>query len=61
MWLQVDDFLEKVKIWWDSYNFYGTPSYSLTMKLKALKGDFKKWNETKFGNVAIKRIKLWMI
>ena len=45
----------------DSYNFYGTPSYGLTMKLKASKGDFKKWNETKFGNVTIKRIKLWMI
>ena len=52
--------MEKVKIWW-TYNFYGTPSYSLTMKLKASKGDFKKWNETKFGNVTIKRIKLWMI
>ena len=29
------------------------------MKLKALKGDLKKWNETEFGNVTIKRIKLW--
>ena len=29
------------------------------MKLKALKGDLKKWNETKFGNVTIKRMKLW--
>ena len=42
MWLQVDDFVEKVKNWWDSYHFYGTPSYRLAMKLKALKGDLKK-------------------
>ena len=29
------------------------------MKLKALKGDLKKQNETEFGNVTVKRIKLW--
>ena len=29
------------------------------MKLKALKGDLKKWNETEFGNVTVKRINLW--
>ena len=29
------------------------------MKLKALKGDLKKWNETEFENITIKRIKLW--
>ena len=39
MWLQMDDFVEKVKNWWDSYHFCGTPSYRLAMKLKALKGD----------------------
>ena len=49
----------KVKNWWDSYHFYGTPSYKLAMKLKALKGDFKKWNGTEFGNVTIKRMELW--
>ena len=50
MWLQVDGFVEKVKIWWDSYHFYGTPSYRLAKKLKALNGEFKKWNELEFGN-----------
>ena len=29
------------------------------MKLRALKGDFKKWNGTEFGNVTIKRMELW--
>ena len=32
--------------------------YKLAMKLKVLKGDLKKQNETEFGNVTIKRIKL---
>ena len=35
----------KVKNWWDSYQFQGTPSYRMAMKLKALKVDLKKWNE----------------
>ena len=52
-------FVGKVKNRWDSYHFYGTPSYKLAMKLKALKGDFKKWNGTEFGNVTIKRMELW--
>ena len=53
--------MEKVKIWWDSYHFYGTPSYRLAKKLKALNGEFKKWNELEFGNVTIKRMKLWNV
>ena len=31
----------------------------MAMKLKALKVDLKKWNELKFGNVAVKQIQLW--
>ena len=34
-------------------------SYRLAMKLKALNGDLIKWNEIEFGNVTIKRMKLW--
>jgi hypothetical protein len=29
---------------WDSYYVKGNPSYVLARKLKALKGDLKKWN-----------------
>uniref|UniRef100_A0A2N9FMM0 Reverse transcriptase domain-containing protein n=1 Tax=Fagus sylvatica TaxID=28930 RepID=A0A2N9FMM0_FAGSY len=36
MWLKADGFKEKVE-WWDSYIFYGTPSYIMACKLKALK------------------------
>ena len=55
MWLQVEGFMGKVKNWWDSYQFQGTPSYRMAMKLKALKADLKKWNELEFGNVVVKK------
>jgi hypothetical protein len=58
MWLKADGFKERVKEWWDSYIFYGTPSYIMACKLKALKVDLKKWNEEVFGNVGVKRNKL---
>ena len=41
--------------WGDSYQFQGTPSYRMAMKLKALKADLKKWNKLEFGNVAVKK------
>ena len=61
MWLQVEGFMGKVKNWWDSYQFQGTPSYRMAMKLKALKADLKKWNELEFGNVAVKKINCGVI
>ena len=54
MWLRVDNFVDKVKTWWASYLFQGTPSLILTKKL-----DLKKWNETEFGNVMFKKQDLW--
>uniref|UniRef100_A0A2N9FWW1 Reverse transcriptase domain-containing protein n=1 Tax=Fagus sylvatica TaxID=28930 RepID=A0A2N9FWW1_FAGSY len=55
MWLTADDFLDKVKNWWASYRFSGTPSFVLAQKLKALKYDLKKWNVTDFGDIEVKR------
>jgi hypothetical protein len=54
MWLKAVVFVEKVKGWWDSYQVQDTPSYFFAYKLKALKGDLKKWNMEEFGNVEIK-------
>ena len=59
MWLRVDNFVNKVKTWWASYLFQGTPSFILAKKLAALKLDLKKWNETEFGNVTYKKQDLW--
>jgi hypothetical protein len=59
MWLKAEGFVERVKLWWDSYSFQGSPSYVLACKLKALKQDLKKWNEKVFGNVKGKKRKLF--
>jgi hypothetical protein len=58
MWLEAPDFVDKVRAWWSSYPFSGTPSFVLAQKLKALKGDLKVWNKQVFGDVGIKRQQL---
>ena len=55
MWLRAENFFDKVKAWWTSYLFQGTPSFILAKKLVALKLDLKKWNETEFGNATYKK------
>ena len=59
MWLKAGGFVEKVKTWWESYNFQGSPSFQFASKLKALKLDLKKWNVEEFGNVEDGMNKLW--
>ncbi len=36
----------------------GTPSFVFANKLKALKADLKKWNETKFGHANVQKKQL---
>jgi hypothetical protein len=45
MWLKDEGFVDKVRPWWASYTFQGSPSFVLAKKLKALKVDLKLWNE----------------
>ena len=52
-------FCGKVRTWWESYHFQGSPSFWFASKLKALKLDLKKWNDEEFGNVEGKMNKLW--
>ena len=58
MWLKVEGFMELVKEWWESYSVNGTPSFVFAAKLKALKVDLKKWNDTQFGNVSLQKKQL---
>jgi hypothetical protein len=51
MRLKSEGFVGQVKLWWQSYQFEGCPSYVLACKLKALKSDLRKWNEEIFGEV----------
>jgi hypothetical protein len=59
MWLKAEGFVGKVKHWWDSYSFQGTPSFAFACKLKALKKDLKIWNEEVFGKVERNKRKLF--
>ncbi|KAG2671254.1 hypothetical protein I3760_14G124900 [Carya illinoinensis] len=43
MWLKSEGFVDKVRHWWSSYQFHGTPSFILAGKLKVLKNDLKLW------------------
>ena len=49
MLLKTESFVERVRQWWDSYMFSGTPSFIFGGKLKDLKNDFKLWNTQAFG------------
>jgi hypothetical protein len=50
--------MDRVRQWWESYHFSGSPSFVFASKLKALKADLKKWTQESFGNVAVKQTKL---
>lgn len=49
--MKVEGFGERVRNWWVSYDFRGSSSFVLDQKLKALKGDLKRWNEEVVGDV----------
>ncbi|KAF5480849.1 hypothetical protein F2P56_001560 [Juglans regia] len=55
MWLKVEGFGEKVRCWWNSYNFSGTPSFVWARKLKSLELYLMRWNKEEFGLLDIKR------
>jgi hypothetical protein len=58
MWLRHEDFAEKIKGWWGSYDFQGSLSFVLASKLKALIEDIKIWNKDSFGDVRVKKLEL---
>jgi hypothetical protein len=58
MWLKEEGFVDKVRDWWGSFSFDGTPSFVLAKKLQALKGKIKEWNSEVFGDVGV-RNKAW--
>ncbi|KAK4596188.1 hypothetical protein RGQ29_014293 [Quercus rubra] len=59
MWLKADGFMDKVRSWWESNTFRGSPSFRIASKLKVLKLDLKKWNGEEFGNLENRMCKLW--
>ena len=65
MWLRYEGFKDLLKGWWQNLHFYGSFSYILSAKLKALKGILKAWNKDVFGKVetnkeeALRRVTFW--
>ena len=65
MWLRFEGFKETLKGWWQSLHFYGSFSFILFAKLKALKGILKAWNKEVFGKIetnkedALRRVSFW--
>ena len=55
IWLRVEGFTDKIKEWWQPYNFRGKPSFVLAKKLQALKYNLKKWNKETLGNVSARK------
>ena len=58
MWLKEEGFVDKVRSWWASFSFEGSPSFVIAKKLRALKGEIKRWSFEEFGNVEA-RNKAW--
>ncbi|XP_070045594.1 uncharacterized protein [Nicotiana tomentosiformis] len=55
MWLQSEEFLGKLKSWWQNYTFTGRADFILIQKLKSLKKDITTWNREEFGKVKTRK------
>ncbi|KAG2667198.1 hypothetical protein I3760_15G101200 [Carya illinoinensis] len=55
MWLKSEGFVDRVRSWWSTYQFQGTPSYIFAAKLKALKTNLTLWNAQIFGDVGVQK------
>jgi len=54
-WWLNQGFVERIKVWWNDFEFYGKPDYILACKLKALKGKLKEWSRYEQGNLKLQK------
>ena len=65
MWLKYEGFKDILKGWWQNLHFYGSFSFIISAKLKALKGILKAWNIDGFWKVetnkedALLKVSFW--
>jgi hypothetical protein len=59
MWFKADGFVDRVRQWWSSYCFQGSPCFILAQKLKALKANLKSWDEQVFRNLKSHKKLFW--
>ncbi|WMV19026.1 hypothetical protein MTR67_012411 [Solanum verrucosum] len=48
---RTDGFIDRIREWWDSFDYIGTPDYILASKSKALKHKLKEWNRSEQGSL----------
>jgi hypothetical protein len=58
MWLKVEGFVDRVRLWWVSYSFQGSLSFVLAQKLKVLKVDLQLWNDQVGMWISFKKLTL---
>lgn len=49
--LDVEGYVEKVNVWWNSFGITGTPDHVPSKKLQLLKGRLRKWNKSNYGSL----------
>lgn len=54
-WLNQEGFVERIKDWWNAFEFYGKPDYILACKLKAVTGKLKEWSRNEQGNLNLQK------
>ncbi|KAG5576279.1 hypothetical protein H5410_056413 [Solanum commersonii] len=54
-WLGTEGFIDRVRTWWNSFDYTGRPDYILASKLKALKHKLKEWGRSEQGNLGQQR------
>ena len=47
--------VDRIKVWWNDFEFYGKPDYILACKLKALKEKLKEWSRNEQGNLKLQK------
>ncbi|WMV40394.1 hypothetical protein MTR67_033779 [Solanum verrucosum] len=54
-WLGTESFIDRVRTWWNSFDYTGRPDYILASKLKALKHKLKEWSRSEQGKLGQQR------
>lgn len=54
-WIQTEGFKDRIKNWWSSFRYEGSPDYILQCKLRDLKNKLKAWSKTIKGNLGLQK------
>ena len=61
MWLEVEDFGDLIKRWWEEASVEGYARFVVAKKLRVIKAEIKKWNREVFGDINIRQSTSWIL